>query len=106
MGELFLGLIVVLALLVALFFIFREVLMWYWKINEVVGLLTRIAQALESNLRGQSADLTVRRPVQDTFVTERIGDTELPSSASDQPAVPDAKTDAPDAQQRIKTWAT
>ena len=40
MGELFLGLIVVFALLVALFFIFREVLMWYWEINEVVGLLT------------------------------------------------------------------
>lgn len=84
MGELFLGLIVVLALLVALFFIFREVLLWYWKINEVVGLLTRIAQALESNSRGQSAGVTLRRPVPDTFVTERIGDTELPSSASYQ----------------------
>ncbi len=106
MGELFLGLIVVIALLVALFFIFREVLMWYWKINEVVGLLTRIAQALESNSRVQSADVTLRRPVPDTFVTERIGDTESPSSPTDQPAAPDAKIEALDAQQKIKTWAT
>ncbi len=101
MGELFLGLIVVIALLVALFFIFREVLMWYWKINEVVGLLTRIAQALESNSRGQSADVTLRRPVPDTFVTERIGGTELPSSASDQLAALDAKIDLLDAQQKL-----
>lgn len=77
-------LILVLVISVVLFIVGRELLMWYWKINEVVGLLTRIAQALEANSRGQSADVTLRRPVPDTFVTERIGDTELPSSASYQ----------------------
>lgn len=44
MDRSYLDLIVI--VLVALFFIFREVLLWYWKINEVVGLLTRIARAL------------------------------------------------------------
>ena len=101
MGEIILGLIVVLALLVALFFIFREVLLWYWKINEVVGLLTRIARALEANSRVQSADVTLRRPVPDTFVTERNGDTESPGSATDQLAALDARIDALDAQQKL-----
>lgn len=94
-------LILVLVISVVLFIVGRELLMWYWKINEVVGLLTRIAQALESNSRGQSADVTLRRPVPDTFVTERIGDTELPSSATDQLAALDARIDALDAQQKL-----
>ena len=43
------GLLVVVGLILAI----REVLMWYWKINEVVGLLKRIEAALETNARPQ-----------------------------------------------------
>lgn len=94
-------LILVLVISVVGFIVGRELLMWYWKINEVVGLLTRIARALEANSRGQSADVTLRRPVPDTFVTERIGDTESPGSATDQLAALDARIDALDAQQKL-----
>ncbi len=44
-------LILVLVISVVLFIVGRELLMWYWKINEVVGLLKRIAVAVEANLR-------------------------------------------------------
>ena len=42
-----------LLLVVGLILLVREVLMWYWKINEVVGLLKRIAAAIEANVRPQ-----------------------------------------------------
>lgn len=50
--------------LVVLFIVGRELLLWYWKINEVVGLLNRIAVAVEANLRLERAG----RPSQTTQV--------------------------------------
>ena len=40
-------------LTVVLILVFHEVFTWYWKVNEVVGLLKRIAVALEANARPQ-----------------------------------------------------
>ncbi len=36
---------------IVLFIIGRELVLWYWKINEIVGLLKRIVEALEANAR-------------------------------------------------------
>lgn len=60
--ESLLGLVLVIS--VVLFIVGRELLMWYWKINEVVGLLNRIAVAVEANLRLERAG----RPSQTTQV--------------------------------------
>lgn len=42
-GNLLLGL----SVLFVLFIIFREILCWYWKVNEVVGLLKEIRDKLD-----------------------------------------------------------
>ena len=41
-----LGLIITLALTVALFLIFRAIVLWYWRINEAVTLLKSIDEKL------------------------------------------------------------
>lgn len=55
---------ILILVLVVLFIVGRELLLWYWKINEVVGLLNRIAVAVEANLRLERAG----RPSQTTQV--------------------------------------
>lgn len=55
---------ILISVLVVLFIVGRELLLWYWKINEVVGLLNRIAVAVEANLRLERAG----RPSQTTQV--------------------------------------
>ena len=41
-------LIIFLLVLVVLFFVLRELLLWYWKVNQVVALLTEIRDLLRS----------------------------------------------------------
>ena len=36
---------------IVLFIIGRELVLWYWKINEIVGLLKRMVETLEANAR-------------------------------------------------------
>ena len=36
---------------IVLFIIGRELVLWYWKINEIVSLLKRMVEALEANAR-------------------------------------------------------
>jgi hypothetical protein len=45
---------------VGVFFLVREILTWYWKINEMVGQLARIGQLLEqTNLEINQVNHTV-----------------------------------------------
>jgi preprotein translocase subunit SecF len=47
MEDLIIGLVVALAILVFLFFIFRELLNWYWKINERISVAHKTNFLLE-----------------------------------------------------------
>jgi len=49
MGEIFLVIIIVLAVLVVIFIVLRELVCWYWKINEIVKLLSSIDAKLSNN---------------------------------------------------------
>ncbi len=42
---------VLLIIVIVLFTIGRELVLWFWKINEIVGLLKRMVEALEANAR-------------------------------------------------------
>ena len=41
------GLILAVAILIALFFIFRAIVLWYWRVGEVIDLLQSIDERLE-----------------------------------------------------------
>jgi preprotein translocase subunit SecF len=47
MEDLIIGIVVALAILVFLFFIFRELLNWYWKINERISIAHKTNFLLE-----------------------------------------------------------
>jgi len=55
-GGIIVGLIVVLAILFGLFMLLREVMCWYWKINEMVLLLRSIDQKLSANASNSVVD--------------------------------------------------
>ena len=52
--------IIVLAIAIGLFFLFRAVILWYWKVNEVVRLLTDIRDRLP----------VIEKPVESTISVE------------------------------------
>ncbi len=56
-------LIFILCIIVVVFLVFREIVLWYWKINEAIGLLKKI----ESNTRKNS---TGSNPVAPRAVVE------------------------------------
>ena len=43
----FMGAIVGLVVVIAIFLIAREIVMWYWKINEIIGLQKNILDELK-----------------------------------------------------------
>ena len=43
--------VIFLVISIVLFIIGRELVLWYWKIHEIVGLLKRMVEALEANAR-------------------------------------------------------
>jgi hypothetical protein len=53
--------IIVLAIAIGLFFLFRAVILWYWKVNEVVRLLTDIRDRLP----------VIEKPVESTISVEK-----------------------------------
>lgn len=46
-GSIVVGSILALAILIALFFIFRAIVVWYWRVGEVINLLESIDERLE-----------------------------------------------------------
>jgi len=54
-GNIMGSLVIVLIIFVAIFLVFRELFCWYWKINEMVGLLVEIRDHLASQNPAASA---------------------------------------------------
>ena len=48
-GEFFQNILIIFLIFAVIFFILREVMCWYWKINERISLLEDIRKLLESN---------------------------------------------------------
>ena len=67
-SSIIVGLIVALVILFGIFLIMRELMCWYWKINEVVSLLKSIDNKLSRNSSNSALDIasgssgTVRSP--------------------------------------------